>query len=547
MRKTVLSIAALVVAMTAVAAADNRKPAPKLADVAPSSRLITQAQYLNTLKAIFGPGLKYPSQSAPVKRVGGLVAVGTGSAIITGGALDRFDSAGRTIAEEVFSPSHRDYAVSCRPADETKADDKCAAKFLGDVGRLLFRRPLAKDELQGYVELAHQSADKLGGFYPGMSATLAGLLIAPEFLYTATDTEVVRGQARLTAYAKATRLSLLLWNAYPDSELLTAAEKGQLDTDKGIAKQVDRMLSSPQLADGVRNFFEDMLVFENFETLSKDAKIYPAFTGKVITDAHEQTLRTIVAHVVDDNADYRDLFTSRKTFLTNDLAAIYGVSINRPQSWVPYEFPKDSPRGGLLSQPSFLAIYAHPGRSSPTKRGRAIREIFLCQTVPNPPPNVDFSKLERPDPTMKTARMRLASHSSNPVCAGCHKLTDPIGLALENFDGAGIYRAEENGATIDASGKLDNASYTDVQGLEAAMRDNPRTPACLVERLSSYALGRELNKGDDAWLAYANQTFAASGYRVKDMLHVIATSPSFYEAPVNTGEPAPLQKADASH
>lgn len=533
--------------MTAAAAVGiaSQKPAPKLADVAPASRLITQAQYLNTLKAIFGPGVNYPSQSAPVKRVGGLVAVGTGSAVITSGALDRFDGAGRTIAEEVFSPSHRGYALSCRPNDEAKLDDKCAGKFLGEVGRLLFRRPLSKEELQDYVTLANKSAVNLGGFYQGLSATLAGMLIAPEFLYTATDTEEAGGQRRLTGYAKATRLSLLLWNAYPDSELLAAAENGSLNSDKGIAKQVDRMLNSPQLADGVRNFFEDMLVFENFETLTKDAKIYPAFTAKVVTDAHEQTLRTIIAHVVDENADYRDLFTTRKTFLTNDLAAVYGVSINRPQSWVPYEFAKDSPRGGLLSQPSFLAIYAHPGRSSPTKRGRAIREIFLCQTVPNPPPNVDFSKLERPDPSLKTARMRLASHSSNPVCAGCHKLTDPIGLALENFDGAGTYRAEENGATIDSSGQLDNVSYTDVQGLENAMRNNPRTSACLVERLSSYALGRELNKGDDAWLAYANETFAASGYRVKDMLRMIATSASFYATPTNQEKPG-TQKADAS-
>jgi hypothetical protein len=533
MKRTTLWVSIVALGMAFAPASFGKDAEPKLAEIAPVVRLITQDQYLNTLRSIFGPGLKYPAQFAPIHRVDGLVAVGSGAAIITSGALDQFDVAGRTVAAQVVDPSRRDFLIACRPAAENMPDDACAEKFLGQVGRLLFRRTLSAGEVKAYVAVAHQSALSLGGFYPGLSHTLAGMLVAPEFLYIAQRTETYRGAQRLSGYAKASRLSLLLWNAYPDDELLAAAQSGALHTDKGLAKQVDRMLNSPRLAAGVRNFFDDMLIFEDFGTLVKDGMIYPAFTAKVTEDAREQTLRTIVAHVVDENADYRDLFTTRKTFLTNDLGSIYGVPVNRPEGWIPYEFPEASARGGLLTQISFLAIYAQPGRSSPTRRGRAIREIFLCQKVPNPPPNVDFSKLEDPDESLKTARERLSAHSSNPACAGCHRITDPIGLALENFDGAGMYRRQESGATIDASGQLDGKSYTDVQGLQTAMRNNPGTTSCLTDRLASYALGRGLRPGDKNWLQHTKVKFSDNGYRVKELLRIIATSDAFHAVATN--------------
>ena len=501
---------------------------PAIAPVAPSARLITTQEYLNTVKAIFGPSLKYPEQFAPIKRVAGLETVGTGSAIVTSGALDQFDSAARSIAAQAVDASRRDFLLPCKPKAENAPDDACAGAFLGGVAHQLFRRPITKDELKVYVGFANQASVRLKDFYSGLSATLAGLLVAPEFLYATQPVEVVRGQAKLTAHAKASRLSLLLWNAYPDEELVTAADKGELDSEKGLQRQVDRMIASPRFADGVRNFFYDMLFFESFKTLAKDNTIYPAFTQKVASDAEEQTIRTMVAHVVDDNADYRDLFTTRKTFITNDLGSVYGIPVKQPEGWAPYEFPADSARLGILTQASFLALYSHPGRTSPTKRGKAIREIFLCQKVPDPPPNVDFSKLEVPDPSLKTMRERLQVHQSNPVCAGCHKITDPIGLALENFDGASSYRTTEGGAPINTSGELDAAKYPDVVGLANAMRNNPRVTSCLTERVASYALGRPMSHDDDAWLKYVGDRFADSGYRVRELMRTIATSKGFY-------------------
>src|SRR6185312_12724451 len=178
-------------------------------------------------------------------------------------------------------------------------------------------------------------------------------------------------------------------------------------------------------------------------------------------------LRTIVDLLLHRNGDYRDLFTTRDTFLTPALAALYGVPLARAQElggaipWVPYHFSDSDPYIGILTQVSFLSLHSHPGRSSPTRRGKALRENILCQKVPPPPGNVDFSLVQNTnDPNFKTARQRLTAHRKEAMCAGCHKITDPVGLALENFDSAGSFRTSENGAPIDASGEYNGKPFT---------------------------------------------------------------------------------------
>jgi hypothetical protein len=334
------------------------------------------------------------------------------------------------------------------------------------------------------------------------------------------------GARRLDAYSLAARLSFFLWNAAPDEALMQAAEDGTLATERGRARVVDAMLSSSRLTDGLNAFFDDMLEFNDFDALSKDASKYPQITGATLADAREQTLRTLVDHIVVQKADYRDLFTTRKTFMSMSLAAVYGVPT--VEGWTPYEFSDDSHRSGILTQVSFLAAHAHPARSSATRRGKAMREIFLCETVPDPPPNVDFSKLNDPDPSLHTARDRLKVHSINPSCAGCHKLMDPIGLALENFDGAGAYRLTEMDAPLLTDGALDGKPFDDLQGLEHLLHDHPAVPKCLVNRLYSYATGGPASPvSDGASLKHFTQDFAASGYRVMDLLRDIALSDAF--------------------
>jgi hypothetical protein len=195
--------------------------------------------------------------------------------------------------------------------------------------------------------------------------------------------------------------------------------------------------------------------------------------------------------------------------------------------WVAYEFPEGSPRVGILAQIGFLAAHAHPGRSSPTLRGKALREILLCQQVPRPPPNVDFSALNNPDPKIKTQRERIAVHLQNPVCAGCHKITDPIGLALENFDGGAQYRETEKGEPIDASGSLDGKDFKDITGLAAAVHDHPALTSCLVKRVNAYAVGSPSATTDPAVLDNLNKQFAASGYKLRPLLKSVVMNRNF--------------------
>ncbi len=156
-----------------------------------------------------------------------------------------------------------------------------------------------------------------------------------------------------------------------------------------------------------------------------------------------------------------------------------------------------------------------------------MRELLLCQKVPRPPPNVDFSLIEDPKSTLRTARERLAAHRANPVCAGCHKLTDPIGLGLENFDGAGEYRATERGATIDASGNLDGKAFSDAAGLAQALHDNPALPSCLVNRVYAYATGGTPSAASADELAYFGAQFAEQGYKFPELLRTVALSNAF--------------------
>ena len=182
--------AAGILAVTAVA----KQPAePALAKIEPTSRLITQAQYVNTLQSIFGAGLTYPSKFAPIARVDGLVAVGAGNATITEGAFRQFEAAARSVADQVVEPRNRTFLLPCKPSVDTQPDDACAGKFLNHVGSLLFRRPIKQRELSTYVLQAHSSAERLKSFYSGLSIVLAGMLQEPEFLYLTQPSVVVNG------------------------------------------------------------------------------------------------------------------------------------------------------------------------------------------------------------------------------------------------------------------------------------------------------------------------------------------------------------------
>ncbi|HLG87034.1 MAG TPA: DUF1592 domain-containing protein [Alphaproteobacteria bacterium] len=493
---------------------------------------LTESQYRNIIADVFGSDIRVVGRFEPIVRKEGLIEVGTNGATVTPAGFEQLDSMARNIAAQVFEPGRRDRTVPCKPKAPNEPDDACAAQTLAKYGRLLFRRPLTTAQLKARVSVARDAATASGSFYSGLQLALATELEMPEFVFRVDMVEPDPnhpGKVTLDAFSKASRLSFLLWNTAPDDELLTAAERGELNTRRGLARQVDRLLASPRLDAGVRAFFVDMLAFDGFDTLAKDSKIYPEFNPTVAADAQEQTLKTISDLLLAQKGDYRDLFTTRKTFLDRALGPIYYVPVPPKHGWIPYEFPKGDPRAGLLSQISFASLYAHPGQSSPTLRGKAVREVFLCQKVPAPPANVNFAVAQdTSNPEFRTARARLTAHRTNPTCAGCHRIMDPIGLALENFDGIGAYRTDENGVPIDASGELDGARFANPQELGRALHDNPATASCLVDTVYKYGSGRAPDKSQREWLRWLDERFASESYRLPALLRTLALSDGFY-------------------
>jgi hypothetical protein len=275
------------------------------------------------------------------------------------------------------------------------------------------------------------------------------------------------------------------------------------------------MITSPRFAEGVRAFFDDFLHLDGLDTLSKDALIFPAFGPAVAVDAREQTLRTVIDLLVTRDADYRELFTDRRIAMDRRLGPIYDVPV-ATDGWGMHQFPANDPRGGLLTHIGFLALHAHPGRT-------------LCQKIPTPPANVNFTIVQDVNnPELKTTRERLEAHLSDPECVSCHKLTDPIGLALEHFDGLGQFRVAENGSPIDAGGTLDDVPFADAAQLGSVLAQHPAVTSCLVQSAWRYASGHRIEQGEDAFVRYLEKRFASARYRVPELMRLIATSRAFH-------------------
>lgn len=498
----------------------------------PVLRRLTEAQYRATIADVFAPDVPIAGRFERGLRVDGLIAVGTSRMGMSPFSLEQYDTAARSIATAVTSEEMRERFVPCRPRSVTAFDRGCATQFVDTYGPRLLRRPLTEEQRAKFVRIAETAQAQLGGFYDGLNYALAGMLVSPEFLLRIERVEPVPGspgEFRLDSYSKAARLSYFLTNSTPDEQLLEAAGKGELHTPKGLARQVDRLVASDHIEGAVRAFFADMLHFDGFRDLFKDPEIYPYYTSQVAQDAQEQTLRTIASHLIADQGDYRDLFTTRKTWLTRSLGVIYRMPVARRNGWERAVYPEDSGRAGILTDLSMLALHSHPGRSSPTLRGRAIRENLLCERVPDPPANVDFAAFQDAATEVgSTARIRLAEHNANPVCAGCHKITDPIGLALESFDGAAAFRAVENGVKLDLSGSLYGEQFDGAAGLAETIRNSESAPRCLVEKMYRSAVGRELLPTEEPVLEGLYSDFAQVGYLVPQLMREIALSKTFF-------------------
>lgn len=488
---------------------------------------LTKAQYHNAIKDLFGDDVAVPISLEPDVEEEGFLVVGGSVSSISALGVERYESASYEIAEQAMEPEMRTAIMPCEP--QAVVDAACVNMFLTKFGRRVFRRPLSSDEVGRYTAVATKAAATLGDFHDGLVFAIAGLLQSPHFLFRAELLSPNEGRgtvARFGDYEMASRLSFFLWNTTPDNALLDAAERGELTDDVDLELQIDRMLRSDKAREGVRNFFRERFTLWLLDDLVKDGAIFTSMSADLGPEAREETLLLIEHIVFDRGGDYRDLFTTKTSFINRRLAALYGVQAPTLDGFGQTEYAATSPRRGLLGHASLLSLFSHPVSTSATLRGKFIRKVLLCGDIPPPPADVDTS-LPEPSEVHPTLRDRIQEHLTNPNCAACHSFLDPIGLGLEQFDGIGKYRTLENDAVIDPSGELDGADFSDASGLGQAIHDHEDVSTCLVRHLYRYANGQVETDGDEALIEQLSEQFAYDGHRIAALLKRIALSDGF--------------------
>jgi hypothetical protein len=243
---------------------------------------------------------------------------------------------------------------------------------------------------------------------------------------------------------------------------------------------------------------------------------------------HQETLLS-VKRIALEARDFREVFNTSTTFVNEELARHYGIAGVTGSQFVEVELPLSTGRRGLLGHAGLLSLHSHASTSSPTLRGKFVREVMLCQKVPAPPPGVVASLPDTSEAT--TMREKLRIHALEPACGSCHSFMDPIGLGLENFDAIGAYRSQENSLPIDASGELDGTAFSGPAGLADALAAHPKAPGCFARTVFRYAWGRLEASADEPFIQALTEAFEQNSFRVQDLLMSAATLPEFYQVP----------------
>lgn len=483
-------------------------------------RLLTLAQYENSIIDVLGD-----VAVEPVGQWRSSIAAAQGG--VSPAGVEDYEAAAFEVTAQVFGdPALGMAAAGCTP--QVAADDPCVATVIETLGRRAWRRPLSDDELARYRLLAFEVAELLGGDpWLGLQHAVAGILQSPHFLYRVELGEPIEtdpAHVRLDAYELASRLSYLAWNTTPDDELLDAAAAGELDDATGLKAQLDRLLESPRAREGTVQVFVDAFDLDALLSLQKDPVLLPAFSPTVGPAMREELVR-VIGDTVLDRRDLRRLFDTQTGYVDAELASLYGISGDFGSA--PTEVTLPEVRGGLLTLAGFLAIHSGEASTSPTKRGLAVRLAIMCQTIPPPPPGVDAELPEPEGGEVQTKRQQLESHATDPSCAGCHTLTDPIGLALENFDALGGYRATDNGLAIDPSGDLEGQAFADAAELGTRLAEHPLVAECVIRNLYRYAVGHVEQPDEEATIDLLVESLQASGYDLREAIEVLATSDGF--------------------
>ncbi|MBW8884212.1 MAG: DUF1592 domain-containing protein, partial [Planctomycetia bacterium] len=425
------------------------------------------------------------------------------------------------------TPSRRQIFIS-RPTGPSDEQAR-ATRIIANLARRAYRRAVTDDDLQAPLELYRQARQD-GDFEAGIEAALSAILVNPHFLlriernppsaepgtvYRIADTEL------------ASRLSYFLWSSTPDDELLDLAIAGQLSRPEVLQQQVRRMLADDRARALVTNFGGQWLHLRNLDAFIPDMRLFQDFDDN-LRQAMRQETELLLASIVREDRSVLDLIKTDHTYLNERLARHYGIPHVFGSQFRKVSLDADSHRGGLFRQASILAVTSYPTRTSPVIRGKWILENILGTPPPPPPGNVPALK-DNMVASNLSVRQRLAQHRADEACAGCHRLMDPAGFALENYDAIGRWRETEEGLPVDATGGLpDGSEFLGVAGLEQAVLARPEMfVGTLTEKLLTFALGRGVETYDAPAVRTVIRESKDADYRFSSLILGIAASTPF--------------------
>jgi hypothetical protein len=391
------------------------------------------------------------------------------------------------------TPSRR-RIFSCRPT-KTADEAACARTILTNLARRAYRRPVTSADMNPILERYADGRAK-GSFDQGVEQGLRLILANPKFLFRTEDAPAGAAAQRVTDLELATRLSFFLWSSIPDEELLDAAARGRLTRPEVIEQQVRRMLADPRSRALVDNFASQWLLLRNLKNHVPNPGDFPSFDNELRTAFRTET-ELFFESIVREDRSVLDLLNADYTFANERLARHYGIADVYGSHFRRVRVQQEE-RRGLLGHGSVLTVTSYPNRTSPVLRGKWILENVLGTPPPAPPADVPDLTENEPGQEAQSLRVRLEAHRRNPTCATCHRVMDPLGFALENFDGIGEWRVKEPGGRIDTVGQLADGTAVDgPAGLRKAVMQHPdmfvRT---VTQKLMTYGLGRGVEYED---------------------------------------------------
>ncbi len=428
----------------------------------------------------------------------------------------------------------REQIFACHP-ENTEAQGPCARKIITSLATRAYRRPVTDEDVNELFQYYQDGVKEGGGFESGIRSAITGLLASPFFLYRGE--RVPAGMRPGDTYAiddleLASRLSFFLWNSIPDDELLQLAVKKTLGEPSVLDKQVRRMLADPRSVTLASNFVYQWLDMRRLDEIVPDAAVFPYASGRSDPrDDFRAELTLFADSIFREDRSVVDLLSAKHTFVNERIALHYGIPDVKGNRFRRVEL-EQSARWGLMGKGAVLMAAAYPNRTSPVLRGAFILKHIQGVPPATPPQNVPTLD-EKDIGTTKalTVREMIAKHRTNPTCASCHAVMDPLGLALENFDATGMWRDRDRyaGVAIDSSGVLpDGTPVNGPDDLRKSLLGRPEQFAqTFTEGLLTYATGRKLEYYDMPAVRHIVRGAASSDYRFSALVQAVVRSEQF--------------------